>query len=1114
MKKKTKQIASGLLITGIIGTTTFTIIDPYNIFSGKVIEKQKSATSDKNEKKSTSEQKKDDKEILDLKGIKDGIYVGASQGNGGDIKVEVTIENGKIKNIKVLSHSETPQYYENGSKIITAILKENTVDVDTISGATFTSNGIKNAVKDALKKAGFRVSQSDVDNVHKNKTSRNIGNRTNYITTNSIDVKQHTLKDGEFIGQAVGFGGAMKVKVIVKNGKLIDIQVLSHQDDAALFNRAKGLIIKILNKQSTANIDTVTGATYSSRGIINAVNTAVQESMNGVKKPFTEVKTAAPGKNNEKNKTETTGTVAYPNSGNLKDGEFISQAAGFGGAMRLKVIIQNGKLMDIQVLSHQDDTILFNKAKSLIKQILNKQSTVGIDTVTGATYSSKGIIDAVHRAVQDSKVKTDTPAPDKKAEEPGKDNKNLIDKSKLKDAINKQIYLRDKTYTSIKLYLEKKANAERILAKDEAQLEDVNKALMELDASIKGLKTSLLRPDEVYEVNTDFAYKTSRDNGSHLINGMLEKTEVKLNDQGKIDVTMIFNPKKGNTISDDKSKFIIKDGEDSQIVKPVSKDGLEIFNFTLSDTLDSYAVELYVSGSDSLSGNSSTVLDILWKTMRLSGTTASETNPLKPGNEYTVFVEMRNFNSPNSQSMANTFLEKPSTISVDRKGVARLTFRMKEKIANTRIYTDKTLSNPLRVESKNSNEVTFVLPTYNKEGWVWGTSHIEAMKMDVKFGLKIDWATLNNSKGNTETWMREGIVSGAMGSLNRSYAIQVSVLLDREKDIFKDLIVTQDGYGADDYYLKKATEEILKKIKDKTVTLGTIQSVDSVSGATLSSKGIKEAIISAVKERIDDQNKFVVDFVVVGEGTLEGETVFNLAKEKTWKEQGFKAPTPVANEGYFFDRWTPKLPADDEVIKDNVTYKAIFIKKANKQELHTLIAKEVDKKDKAPNVIANYEEKLKAAKVVAADEKAKQTDVDKAKQDLEVAMSALHINLKVGAAYEVTAKFYDLKTEINAVNTALQKMEIKLNEENKLEMTMVFKDKPGYSFTNKGIFKIKEDGKAITIKPEVKEGLEIFNFTLPTYRKRYDVVIKLPSSSIFGRMATSMEILWDTIKPV
>ena len=88
----------------------------------------------------------------------DGVYEGIGVGYGRGLKVAVTLKKGLMSNIQILSHNERgPQYYEKALRLIPkAILQKQSVDVDAISGATMTSNGIKEAVRKALDKAAVK----------------------------------------------------------------------------------------------------------------------------------------------------------------------------------------------------------------------------------------------------------------------------------------------------------------------------------------------------------------------------------------------------------------------------------------------------------------------------------------------------------------------------------------------------------------------------------------------------------------------------------------------------------------------------------------------------------------------------------------------------------------------------------------------------------------------------------------------------------------------------------------------------------------------------------------------------------------------------------------------
>lgn len=85
---------------------------------------------------------------------KDGVYEGTGKGNNGDITVEVTVEGGNIVSVTLKEHGETEGIYEAAEKSVVAdIIKTQSAEVDAVSGATNTSNGIKEAVTNALAEA-------------------------------------------------------------------------------------------------------------------------------------------------------------------------------------------------------------------------------------------------------------------------------------------------------------------------------------------------------------------------------------------------------------------------------------------------------------------------------------------------------------------------------------------------------------------------------------------------------------------------------------------------------------------------------------------------------------------------------------------------------------------------------------------------------------------------------------------------------------------------------------------------------------------------------------------------------------------------------------------------
>ncbi len=85
--------------------------------------------------------------------------------------------------------------------------------------------------------------------------------------------------DGVYTGEAEGYGGAIDVSVTIEGGKIASIDIISSEnEDASYFSTAKAVVDEIISQQTTA-VDTTTGATFSSAGIINAVADALEQAV-------------------------------------------------------------------------------------------------------------------------------------------------------------------------------------------------------------------------------------------------------------------------------------------------------------------------------------------------------------------------------------------------------------------------------------------------------------------------------------------------------------------------------------------------------------------------------------------------------------------------------------------------------------------------------------------------------------------------------------------------------------------------------------------------------------------------------------------------------------------
>ena len=201
--------------------------------------------------------------------------------------------------------------------------------------------------------------------------------------------------DGVYIGSSRGYGGQVKVRVTIADGVLTDVQILDASHETASFlRRARRLTGMVVDAQSW-EVDAISEATYTSRGILGAVRNALTgEVVNNPLPP--QPKPAEPLV-----VEEFTAPSAY------RDGIYTASAEGFGGPITVQVTISGDAITDITVLDHAGETSsYYYKARAVIASILESGSPE-VDAVSGATYSSTGILNAVKLALNKA-ANTDT----------------------------------------------------------------------------------------------------------------------------------------------------------------------------------------------------------------------------------------------------------------------------------------------------------------------------------------------------------------------------------------------------------------------------------------------------------------------------------------------------------------------------------------------------------------------------------------------------------------------------------------------------------------------------------------------------------------------------------
>ena len=197
--------------------------------------------------------------------------------------------------------------------------------------------------------------------------------------------------DGVYVGSSRGYGGAVRVQVTMENGNITEVEILDASHETKQFlRRAKRLLTTVVDAQSW-EVDAVSEATYTSRGILGAVQNALTgEVVNNPLPP--QPKPAAPLVVEE-----------FTAPSTYLDGIYTAEAIGFEGKITVQITVAEDKITDITVLSAEDEEEYLSRAKRVIPAILEGQSP-NVDAISGATYSSTGILNAVKLALAKAAV--------------------------------------------------------------------------------------------------------------------------------------------------------------------------------------------------------------------------------------------------------------------------------------------------------------------------------------------------------------------------------------------------------------------------------------------------------------------------------------------------------------------------------------------------------------------------------------------------------------------------------------------------------------------------------------------------------------------------------------
>lgn len=384
--------------------------------------------------------------VQDASAYADGTYYGTGTGFSGALTVEVVISGGKISSIQIMDTSDGDSYIQSASGLISNIIATQSTNVDTVSGATYSSVGIIEAVRNALSQAAI---SSDENSNSQNTNSSSNGNGQNSNNNSSDNTTAVTgkfpYKEGVYYGTAEGYLDDIKVAIVIQDKTLKAVVIVEENDDETFFKRARTVAENMVKKQ-TVDVDVVSGATYSSKGIIGAVKEALKEAEKATKGENDN----SNNNNNNNNSNNNNGNNSNNNGNNNNNGNDNNGNDNNGGnngdnenpdetkyiyadgeytvivpclpnedgdfeaySLTMKVTISKDKITDISEIkgdgSSDNDAYIkravqgTSKLPGVVTQILEKGTLEEIDTVSRATCSSNSILEGCNLALETAK---------------------------------------------------------------------------------------------------------------------------------------------------------------------------------------------------------------------------------------------------------------------------------------------------------------------------------------------------------------------------------------------------------------------------------------------------------------------------------------------------------------------------------------------------------------------------------------------------------------------------------------------------------------------------------------------------------------------------------------
>ena len=310
----------------------------------------------------------------------------SADGKEGPVEVEVIASPTEIFKVRVVSHTETEGIGTNAvDQLPSAIVDAQSLAVDSVSGATVTSEAIKNAIAAAMTEAGIDPAAFGYEAQAEEAPAEEVAPAVPAEAAAPVAAGDGSYVPGTYTGEGTGMGKVV-VNVTVDESAITAVEIDGSGETPEIGGAALGTLSDQVMAAQGPEIDGVAGASLTSEAVRTAVAAALAEAAGGAEEPAAEEPAAAA---EEKAASAAEGTVTETGIGQGIDGDVVVQ-----------VTADAEKIYSVEVLEQNETPGIGSVAVEQLPDAIVAANTYDVDGVSGATVTSTAIRDAVKMALE------------------------------------------------------------------------------------------------------------------------------------------------------------------------------------------------------------------------------------------------------------------------------------------------------------------------------------------------------------------------------------------------------------------------------------------------------------------------------------------------------------------------------------------------------------------------------------------------------------------------------------------------------------------------------------------------------------------------------------------